>query len=185
MGTGRANQLWVAGGAVIAAALFTIAWFLFISARNSEASSLRDQTGTAQDQLAPQQRRLAQLRQQNANLPTYQAELASNRQALPTSPAMPDLLRNLQVGGDQIAGVSVTGVSVHPSEKVTAAGKPVTQVPMSVTVGGTLERINGFLVQLQTVRPRAVFIKNTNLAADPTTGYTMTIDMNVYVGAAG
>jgi Tfp pilus assembly protein PilO len=186
MGGGRVNQMWALGGAPVAAALLAIAWFLFIGPRNSEASSLRDQASTARDQLAPQRQRLAQLRQQNGRLDEYKAELARNREAVPTTPAMPEFLRSLQTAGEATS-VGVNGVAVGIAEKVTAAGKQLTALPVTLTADGTPDNLNRLLDQIQQVQSRAVLVNATDLekSSDGTGNlFTMTIKLDVFVDTA-
>src|SRR3954452_7515546 len=107
----HADRLWVLGGVVGGVALLALGWLLLISPTNSRADDLQQQADTAQVQLIALQKRINGLQEQQAHLADYQAELTRNRHALPSDPAIPDLLRQLQAAGDA-AGVSVSGVTV-------------------------------------------------------------------------
>jgi Tfp pilus assembly protein PilO len=181
---GQADRLWTIGGALGAVALLAIAWFLFIEPRNSESASLREQAQTTEDKLQPLAARLTELRKQNAELATYQAQVELDRKALPTTSGLPDFLRGLQTAGET-AGAGVSGVSVGTSTKVTAAGREIAALPITLTATGQVANLNRFLDQLQQVQPRAVLIKGTDLQQDKEAGYTMSIELDVFVAPAG
>lgn len=180
---GHADRIWTIGGALGAVALLAIAWFLFIEPRNSEGASLREQTRTAEDKLPPLAARLTELRKQNAELTSYQARVELDRKALPTTSALPDFLRGLQTAGEA-TGASVSDIGVGPSTTVTAAGKQIAALPISLTASGGVANLNRFLDHLQQVQPRAVLLKSTDLQQDEA-GYTMAIELDVFVAPAG
>jgi type IV pilus assembly protein PilO len=175
----------VIGGALGAAALLAIAWFLFIGPRNAESASLRDQARTAEGQLAPLAARLVELRQQNVDLARYRQRLELDRQALPTTSGLPDFLRDLQSAGET-AGASVSGISVGVPTKVTAGGKPLIAMPISLTAAGDVDNVNRFLDQLQQVQPRAVLITSTNLtqAKSESGDFSLLLELQVFVAPA-
>jgi Tfp pilus assembly protein PilO len=176
----RANQLWAVGGALAAAGLLAVAWFFFISPRNSETASLRDQTQLAQDQLPILTRRLGELRQQNTKLADFQAELARYRQALPTSPAEPDLVRSLHAAATN-ANASLTGITVGTPTKSAVLGS-INAIPVALDVEGPPAALLLFVNQLQQVQPRAVLVKTSSLegGADK---WTLTLQTEVYYAA--
>jgi Tfp pilus assembly protein PilO len=183
MGTGRVNRLWAVGGALVSAALLAIAWFLLIAPRNSELGALQEQTQLAQDQLVPLQHRLGELRQENTKLADRKAELAIDHGALPATSQEADFVRMLQAA-DATTGVSVKSVAVDPAVKVTAAGKQLSALPITVTALGTPENLNRFLDHIQQVQPRAALVRSTDLQKDVSSGgYTLVTDLDVFVAA--
>ena len=183
---GRVEGRWLGGGVAGAVALLAIGWFLLIGPQNSETTSLNDQTSTEQDRADTIQRRVAELRDQERNLPIYQAQLATGRQALPATPGLPDFLRLLQSAGDA-SGVSVSGVSVGGGGSAEAPRTVLYSVPITLTVtGGNATKVNLFIDQLRLVQPRAVLIISVNVmpAGNSTTlsGATgLTLGIKVFV----
>jgi type IV pilus assembly protein PilO len=183
---GHVDRLWAIGGVLGAVALLAIAWFFLIGPRNSESSSLREQARTTENRLQPLAARLVELRQQNTELSHYQQQVAADRQALPTTSGLPDFLRGLQTSGET-AGATVTGVTVAAATKVTAGGRQLVALPITLTAAGGLDNLNRFLDQLQQVQPRAVLITNTDLTKTDQSGsggFELTIDLQVFVAPA-
>jgi Tfp pilus assembly protein PilO len=185
---GHADRLWLIGGALGAAALLAVGWFFFINPQNDETSNLRDQADTAQLRLTSLEHRLEELRQQNKNLPRYRARLALDRQALPTTSALSDFLRQLQTAGDA-TGVDVNGVIVGSPAQVSAGGAQLHALPITLTAAGRVGDVDRFLDELQKVQPRAVLISTANIAADEGAGavpgsVTLTLNLQVFVAPA-
>jgi Tfp pilus assembly protein PilO len=189
MRTAYGDRIWPVAGALGAALLLVLAWFLVISPQTTEADNLSEQATAAQGRRATLQHRLAQLRQQNAELPRYQAQRDSDRQALPTTSGMSDFLRELQALGDSTA-VSVDGVIVGAPSQVDAGVASVYSLPISLTASGGAGAVDAFLSQIQQVQPRAVLVNNANIV--PKDGsksvagqVTVTLEMQVFVAGAG
>jgi Tfp pilus assembly protein PilO len=184
MGTGHGHRLWAIGGALAAAVLVAVGWFLFISPQNSQTTDLRARTAAAQQRITSLNHRLGELRQQNTDLARYQAELARDREALPKESALSNFLRELQDAGDS-AGISVSGLVVGVPVPATEGGGAVFALPVSVTALGTEAKLNGFLDQLQQVQPRAVLITSANAIPNEGSGslagtVSLTLTMQVF-----
>jgi Tfp pilus assembly protein PilO len=165
------DRLWLIGGAVGAVLLVVVAWFLVIGPQNAETNSLNDQAATAEVRLVSLKQRLAELQKQSADLPRYEAERAKDRQALPTTSAMSDFLRELQSIGD-ITGVVVSGLTVGNPASAPGVKGQIQALPVTVTATGPGGKVNEFLDQLQQVQPRAVLITSANVTAtDPSGGF--------------
>lgn len=176
---GRVDRLWMVGGVLGAAVLLAISWFFLISPQHAERDSLNASQAAAEERLGQLQRRLGDLRKQNDKLTEYKADLAKARQALPATPALSDLLRELQIAGDN-SGVAVSGLNVGDVTPLTTAGGQVFTLALSLTASGTIDKLNAFLDQLQQVQPRALLINTASLsrtAANSTTAsLTLTLD---------
>jgi Tfp pilus assembly protein PilO len=184
IGSGKADRMWLAGGAAGAALLVAIAWFFLISPQHGQAATLRDQTATAQGQVTVLRHRLNQLREQNTRLSVYKGQLAAYQAALPTEPRLSDFLRQVQAAGDT-AAVSVEGVTVGQPTSVPGDGKAYS-LQVSLTADGTAEKLGTFLDQLQRVAPRAVLVTNAGTAVNARTGaLTLTLVMQVFVAQLG
>lgn len=180
--TGR-DRYWLAGGAAGAVLLFAVAWFLLISPQNSETAGLHDQQVSTDAQIATLRHRLADLRTAQQNLPKYQAELAKDRAALPTAPALSDLLRELQAAGDA-AGVTVTAMTAA-NPAAAAPGSRLQMVTVTVSAKGGAGALSQFVAQIQLVQPRAALVDGVHL--DSTGGgadVLLNLTMKVYVASA-
>ena len=85
MRIGQLSHRWYAGGALGAVALLMIVWTLLISPEYGRADDVRAQTASAESRLPSLKRRLTDLQQENADKAQYLAQLARDRQALPSS----------------------------------------------------------------------------------------------------
>ncbi len=182
---GRADRLWMIGGALGAVALLAIGWFLFIGPKKQQTNSLHDQLDAAQLRRVTLEHQLADLRQQNRDLPRYLAQLARDRQALPTTLNLSDFLRELESAGGS-TGVTVSGLLVGAPLQVSAAGKQVYALQVSLTATGTAAKLNQFLDQLQQVQPRAVLISSASSVPEDQSGtlagsVTLTLSLQVFV----
>src|SRR5687767_1307462 len=132
MGT-RTERLWAVGGGLSAVLLLAVGWLLLIGPKYGEAERIGAETVEAQQRIVKLERRLAELRSQNADLPKYQQQLAAQRQALPNTAAISDLLRELQAAGDR-TGVLVSGVAVGNATAVSSdGGTRVLSLPINLT----------------------------------------------------
>ena len=139
----RPDRLWMFGALAGAVALSALAWFLLIGPQRDETNAVREQTAVAQDQELTERRKLARLNAEFADRERFAAELAANRQALPTAAATADLLRELQAAGDA-ADVAVTSLTAgNPMELKATAG--VAAVTITVVANGELTRLQAFL----------------------------------------
>lgn len=181
--TGR-DRYWLAGGGVGVVLLLAVAWFLLISPQNAETSGLRDQQVSAEAQISTLRHRLADLRTAQQNLPQYQAELAKDRAALPTAPALADFLRELQAAGDAV-GATVTVLTAGTPADVVAGGTKLKAVVLNVTAHGSVEALSQFVAQIQLAQPRAALVDGVHLDASAGgDGVLLNLTMKVYVAPA-
>jgi Tfp pilus assembly protein PilO len=176
---GRVDQLWLVGGVLGAAVLLAITWFLLVSPQHSQRDSLQAETASAELRLTKLKQRIGELRKQNDQLDEYKRELAQDRQALPATSGLSDLLRELQVAGDT-TGVSVGNLNVGNVAAVTDSGGTVFQLPLSMTVTGDVAKLSGFLDQLQVVQPRALLV-NSCVLTITNVGANLAITMQAFV----
>lgn len=158
----RADRAWLIGGVAAVLALFAVAWLLVIGPQRSQAASAREQSTAAELTLGTLRHKLADLQEQNANQEQYRAQLARDRRALPTTPALSDFVRELQSAGDSV-GVTFTGLTVGAPTEADAAGTKVVALPITLTLSGSASRLGQFLDQLQRIQPRAVLITSANV----------------------
>lgn len=181
----RPDRLWTFGALAGAVALSALAWFLLIGPQRDETTNVEEQNEQAQGQVIVEQRKLGRLNAEFAESQKYIAELAANRQALPTVAATGDLLRELQNAGDA-AGVSVSSLSAgSPTELKNSAG--VAAVTITVTASGKLDKLQAFLDQVQRTQPRAMLVFNVSFAPNESggpitgSGAQLTLSAQVFV----
>ena len=167
MGARNAARIWMWAGAVAIVLLIVAGWFLLIGPKFAEAADVRAQVDDTSTQLITLRKKIAVLEDQKARLSTYKAELRANQQALPSDPAVPDFLRQLQDAGSATS-VKVSGVSVAPPAQVTGVSG-VWQLPIALTAEGDPDDLGAFLNQLQAVQPRAVLVQTANLTQNGAT----------------
>lgn len=179
------DRVWVIGGAIVATLLLVVGWFLLIGPKLTEGSNLHTQADNSQVRVATLQQRLQVLKRQNDDLPRYQAELATDQQALPSTPASSDLLRELQSVGDR-TGVAITAISVSPPTQLTGANAQVAALPIVLTATGNSRALIEFIDQLQRKQARAVSVNSANLApADAASAkagsFTLSVNLRAFV----
>ena len=181
---GRVDHLWIAGGAVAAALLITLGWFLLIGPTQDDTAAMREQIDTSAVQLITLQSTLRKLNAEKAKLPQYQAELKKYREALPSDGDVAAFLRQLEAAGNAV-GANVSNMSVGSPATVPGKGLTVYALPVTVTADGTAGQLSPFLDQLQQNQPRAVLIETANLTGGAdraaTDSMSLTLTMKVFV----
>jgi Tfp pilus assembly protein PilO len=175
---GRVDRLWMVGGVLGAAVLLAITWFLLVTPQHTERDNLKDSVNVTQRQLSQLRQRIDKLQEEFAKLPQYKAELAKAQKALPATPALSDLLRELQDAGDA-TGVTVSGLNVGNLTPLTTNGGQVYTLALSLTAAGPIEKLNAFLDQLQQVQPRALLISTASLSRTTATSTTASMSLTL------
>lgn len=175
MGTKQLERVWVAGTVLVAVLLVAIGYFALISPERGKTHDLQSQVADATLQNTQLRNEVARLASDNENLSKYRSDLATAQQALPSTSGIPDFLNTLQQI-DATTGVS-TSVTVGPPTDVTGlsgtssatsgtggTGTPtlgsahIYALPLTAQVSGSVDDLNAFLNQLQSVQPRAVLV---------------------------
>jgi type IV pilus assembly protein PilO len=183
MGARHADRLWMIGGVLAAALLVAAGWFVAISPKKGEVTSLKEQTSTTEIRLISLRHRLAELEEQASKLATYRAALKTNQAALPTDSGVPDFLRQLQRSGDKV-DVTVSGVTVSAPQQ-DAALPAVYDLPITLTADGSPDNLGRFLDELQTVQPRAVLIESANLSSSAGARTSLSVTLKAFVASGG
>lgn len=204
-------QTWITGTVALAVCILLAAWFLLISPVFAAASETEASAEAQDAQNAIEKQRIAKLSEDFANIETYRTELASLRQAIPTSPEHSRFQE--QVAAMASAhGVTVASLTVTPSSEVLvdtsvapapagaaaegsdAAPEPRAanvggfyQVPVAIELVGPYSNAMAFMAELQTINPRLFLVTaltGTALEeADPSGGLPATAagDMNLVI----
>jgi Tfp pilus assembly protein PilO len=179
--TANTVQLWAAGGTVVGAALVAIAWLFFINPKHGQTDDLNKEAAAVAHKVGVLQVRLTELRTQNEKLGEFQAQLASDRAALPATVDSAALLRQIQASGETV-GVSISAITIGSQAHV-PAGTTVYGLPVSVVAAGQADGLSRFIDQLQQVQPRAMLITGANLAT-AAGKVTLTVTFTVFVSPA-
>jgi Tfp pilus assembly protein PilO len=180
----RTDQLWVVGGVLCAVVLLAVSYFFLISPQHAQRESLNASAASAEDRLAALRGRLNDLRNENSKLAGYKADLVRERQALPTTSGLSDLLRELQSAGD-LADVTVSGLNVGAIVAVSISTGTVYSLPLSLSAGGTVPKLNAFLDQLQKVQPRALLISTATLSINEDGTARIALTLQAFVAPDG
>jgi Tfp pilus assembly protein PilO len=165
------SRIWVGGAAAVTVLMVIASYFLLISPKMGEASDTRAQkvtTEQANDQLKLD---IAQLKAQFATLPARQAELATIKQQMPSTPNLPTLIRSLSSMANE-AGVTLVSISPSTPAPVASTGSTSTTaastnglfaVPVGVNVQGDYASSELFLQKLQTEMRRAYLVQGMSI----------------------
>ena len=104
---------------------------------------------------------------------------------MPTTASLSDFLRSLQLGDDSRG--AITGITVgQPLERAAGATTDFA-LPVTVSATGKAPQFDALLDYLQNVQPRAVLIKNVQLASDGGTTLDgpakLTVSLELFVAA--
>jgi Tfp pilus assembly protein PilO len=175
----RQERLWLLGGMISAIVLLAFGYYFVISPKYQKAEDLRDIAADTTTEVSKLRSVIASLDEQNRHIDEYKAELAANLAALPRTDSVAALLRELQTAGE-LAGVTVSGVSVGSAAEVTVGGQKVQALPISLAVAGPAAKVNPFLDQLQKVQPRALLINALNVATTSAGKATLTLTLQAF-----
>ena len=164
---------WSAGTAVAVLLILVAGWFLLISPQRTEAQDLEAQAaGTEADNLRLESE-IATLKAQQKQLPKWQAQLAELQTQIPSSPAMPSLIRSLS---DIAKSSGVSLDSMSPAAPVLTPGSLSAQ-ELQLTVSGGYFEIQRFVNNLERLE-RVFLVTGLGLAeaADETDTTTSSSD---------
>ncbi len=109
-------RMWRVGAALAAVIMLVVAWFLVLSPKRQQVAELNAST-VDQRQAADQLRgRISLLKKMGEEVPAQEAKLAAIQQRMPTTMALPSLIRQLSSVASQ-AGVQLAGITpARPSD---------------------------------------------------------------------
>ena len=159
-------------------------WFLLVAPKHDEAAQIRTSVAARQSANAVLENQLRTLIAQRNELPKVQADLAAVAAKIPSTRAMPTLIRAL-TGITTAAGVDLISITPGPNSAVAAApvvGRPapaaqagaggaaatsaagtLSAVPVALSVVGTYFTIERFLSGIEGL-PRAMRVTAISLA---------------------
>lgn len=157
-------QKWVAGAVVAALALLAGSWFLLVSPKRDDATSLQAQADAQLQDNQSLETQIDVLKAQKKNLPEAQADLAELQTHMPTSEQMPAFIRSLADLADK-DGMFVKQLTPAKAKVMSTMGveglSPSTTTPSSTTPSTTTP---------STTTPSTTTPSTTPSTAPPATG---------------
>jgi Tfp pilus assembly protein PilO len=177
---------WSIGAALLCIALLAASWFLLISPRRADATTIRGQAVTADAQAASLQQTITELKAEFADLPKQKTKLKAIKQQLPPKADIPAFVRQLQSLAAQ-AGVSLQSIVPGQPALAVAAGATTTTttstasgpgslvtIPLTLEVSGDYFEASLFVKNLQTKIQRSYLISGFAVVPAPTVNTTAT-----------
>lgn len=181
------TRQWAIVTALAVAVVLVGGWMLLVSPQRSHANDLRTQASTAQQEITQLHSQLATLLSQKRDLPQQQHILAQIATKIPSDPAEPTLIRQLQSAA-HTAGVDMSNLSPAAPTPVTATGTTGTttggapsttggttaaaaglyQIPVTITVSGSYFNVEMFEHSIEQLS-RAMLVNGMNVTPANTT----------------
>ena len=154
----------VALGAILLVVVF---WLLLWSPQQDELQQVRDDTEAARDQqqaLVADRDRLRAVREE---APEVEAELAAASAVVPSEPALPSALRQLQQAADD-SGALLQAVSPSRPSQIEEADLGVSSIELNIQVEGGYFQLVDFLRRIEdpALTPRGIVWTNLTLARE-------------------
>jgi Tfp pilus assembly protein PilO len=176
------TRRYLVAGAV-ALGVILLFFLVLLKPKFAQITEVRTQIEDAQATTDSLRIRLAQLEQAQRNQLDTLARLARFNSALPSTPDLPSLIRQLQTVAD-VSGMDLQSIAPSPPSKLPdATGVDVVNVNLQVT--GGFFRLESFLTRLEDLS-RVIEVRSIAVApqTDPVTGLTTlssTISFQMYV----
>lgn len=177
MSARHTDRIWLIAGALVAAAMLAVGWFVLVGPQRSSTADLESQVGAKETEITTLQKKLVTLRDELRDKARYEGELTANRKALPVVPETAEYVRQVNLAAAN-ASVKVTSISISDPAPLDQSGGGGTQpgapagatagifaMPISITVEGTASNLHRFLDELQATQPRAVLLSSLNMDA--------------------
>jgi Tfp pilus assembly protein PilO len=172
----KLRQLWLLT-ALAAFAVLAGGYFLLVSPKSSQASSLRGETAVQQTANQGVRSQIDQLNKQKRDLPAKQALLAEFAGKIPSNPALPALIRALSDVADK-SGVELVAVTPGmPTFAKTAGaqagtgggnvaapkGQVLATIPVTLSIEGRYSNLTEFFAELESL-PRAMLVAGLDIS---------------------
>lgn len=181
---------WTLGGAGVAVALVGLTYLVGVAPELSSASSLNTQTDAARQANTLLALKNHRLQVESATMPALKLQSAAQLVALPSDTGVPALTRDLSNSAaahalklTSLAASAPTEVGAAAAAAHVAGGSPIGkqfQIPVSLTLTGSMSNQLGFLHQLQTAESRAVLVSSVQLSTAQSV-VTMTLALKVFL----
>jgi Tfp pilus assembly protein PilO len=171
---------WIALTVLASLVVAAAGYFLLISPKRSDVSSVKAAAVTQEGQADQLRTKLAVLRAQQKNLVTQQAALKAAAVKIPTTPDLPALLRQLSTAATT-AGVSFDSLTPAPPTKLDAA-PGISSIALNLSVTGDYANLEQYIYQLENL-DRAFLVTGFSVAPSTSSSATTTTDSSVTASA--
>jgi Tfp pilus assembly protein PilO len=155
-------------GALVAVLLAVAFWFLLYDPLREQQAELENETASLETQQQTLRNQISQLEEIQANEVEIRAALAQLEEYIPSGPAQPTAIRQLQQAADA-AGVEILSVSFSPPTPMDMApdtGEPGTvlaSIPVTAVIEGGYFQAVDFYRRMEVDVPRALLIESLTL----------------------
>jgi len=152
-------------GAILVIALFFV--FVFQPARE-ELAEVEDQIAAEQTEQERLEGEIERLRLVREAAPTVEAELATADAIIPQGPALPALVRQLQLAADE-SGITLNSVTTgRPAELEESPGEGLSSIDVSTQLEGGYFQVVDFLRRIEdpAITPRGIEWLNSTVNRD-------------------
>jgi hypothetical protein len=162
------TRKWAAATAGLVVLILAAGWFLLVSPKHGDAATLRGQAAGQESTNAGLHVQIATLKAQQGQLPEQEAKLATARQQVPLTPALPAYIRSLSAAATQAGvefesltpaqpiGLAVTNAIAASAGVSTATGlaqaNQLEQMTLQLIVQGPYASIERFIALLEQER---------------------------------
>jgi len=160
-------RLWLLGGVASAVVILALGWLLVASPVLGAIADTKTEIADIEAQNDTVSARNAVLKAAEGDRAEHEAENAAALAQIPKLPQTAEFGELLESYADQ-QSVSLTRYSTGAPEEVEADGRTTYRLPVSFTVRGGVDRVQGFLDQLQRTEARAMIV--TSIEAQPLDG---------------
>lgn len=153
----------------VAAVVIVAIWYVaLLSPADRKVASARRQTAAANQQASSLSSQVAQLRALERNVSSDKAKLAQYNEAVPATPELSSVLREIQTAA---TNASVEVSSVNPVVPIATASGPaapgsvpgVQTIPVSIAASGQYANLMAFVTTLNGM-PRTLVVQSLNLS---------------------
>lgn len=177
----RQALLLTAVGSLLVLALY---WMFLLSPKRAELAETNEAIIAAVDQQAQLTNRINALKDVRAAAPAVEAQLAASEALLPSGPALPPTLRQLQLAADE-AGLFLSSVSLSQPSPLVVEGVPagVSQMSATLALTGSYFQVIDFLRRVAdpVITPRAVLWSSVSLAVADYPQLSLSLSGNLFV----
>jgi len=177
------NRRYLAAGAIVVVVVL-LAFLVVVKPKSAEVGSVHKDVVKAQGETESLQLRLRELQALAADQQQTQTELVALDQALPSTPDLVGLIRQLQSAAT-ISGIDLTSIAPSPpGDLANATG--VQTINVNLQVNGGFFRMETFLTRLESTLKRVIEVQSLAMSptTDPLTGLTTlssTMTFRMYV----
>lgn len=146
--------------------LVVAVWFFFLfQPKQDEVAEIEEEIVGTEQQIVTTQRRIRQLQDVRERAPAIESQLVAAESVIPADPALPAMVRQLQLAADE-SGVSLTSISPGRPSAVGGDAGDLAQLSLSLSLEGGYFQVVDFLRRLEdpTIVARGILVEGATLS---------------------